>query len=202
MIRKILKALIYPDLIWPYFVKMFRHRVSRVVKDGKGYYEYMGELYPECLKKGEASSWISDKALKYCSGRGIDVGAGKWPLPGAIPVQDQPHQNAYRLDNFTDGSLDFVFSSHCLEHLENWPEALALWSRKLRPGGVMFLYLPHESMLLWRPGAPWVKQAHRWIPTAEAVSSLLESNSLEITERGPEKDDFWSFYIVANKRGG
>lgn len=200
MMRKIFKALVHPGLAWSYFVKMLRNRVTRVVVDGKGYYTYRGELYPEYLNQGDAVAWISEKALQYCSGRGIDVGAGKWPLPGAIPVQEEPHQNAYRLDNFADGSLDFVFSSHCLEHLDRWPEALALWVSKLKPGGIMFLYLPHESMLLWRPGAPWVMDAHRWIPTAEAVIALLESNGLEITERGPEKDAYWSFYIAARKR--
>jgi SAM-dependent methyltransferase len=140
--------------------------------------------------------------MQYCSGKGIDVGAGAWPLPGAVPVQEEPGQNAYRLDNFPDGSLDFVFSSHCLEHLSRWPAALELWVKKLKPGGTLFLYLPHESMLLWRPGAPWVKDQHKWIPTDEAVAAMLWSLGVDVLERSSGRDDFWSFFLAARKRGG
>lgn len=202
ILKKILKAMLRPGEIWPAIRAAWHHRIALVKKDGALYYRYRGTLYHERLNKGEAVAWISKKALEYCSGRGIDIGAGKWPLAGAIPVQDEPGRNAYKLDEFADDSLDFVFSSHCLEHLERWSEALALWTRKLKPGGAMFLYLPHESMLLWRPGAPWVKDTHKWVPTAEAVSHLLEVGGLDVVEHGPERDEWWSFYIVARKPGG
>lgn len=202
LIKRFLKAMLRPRAALAGLLAAWRDRVTLVERDGAKFYRYRGGLYPERLNKGEAVAWISKKALEYCAGRGVDVGAGSWPLPGAIPVQEEAGRNAYNLGEFADGSLDFVFSSHCLEHLERWPEALALWSRKLKPGGVLFLYLPHESMRLWRPGAPWVKGHHKWIPTAEAVANLLEVNGLDIAERGPERDEWWSFYLVARKPGG
>lgn len=200
MLKKILIAFIHPLRTLAALRRSWRHRVTKVLKNGETWYRYKGKLYPAYLNNGNAASGISAKALEYCFGNGIDVGAGDWPLQGAIPVREEPQQNAYKLDNFPDGSLDFVFSSHCLEHLDCWPEALALWARKLKPGGVMFLYLPHESMGLWRPGAPWVKGYHKWIPTSEAVCNLLQGDELEIAERGPEPDEFWGFYVVARKR--
>lgn len=201
-LKRVLKAIVRPGAAWAALRASWRDRVTLVERDGARYYRYRGALYPERLNMGEAVAGIREKALQYCAGRGLDVGAGSWPLPGAIPVQEEAGRNAYSLDEFADGSLDFVFSSHCLEHLDRWPEALALWSRKLKPGGVMFLYLPHESMLLWRPGAPWVKDHHKWIPTAEAVAHLLAVNGLELAERGPERDEWWSFYLIARKPGG
>lgn len=44
--------------------------------------------------------------------------------------------DARRLDDFPDGSLDFIFSNHVFEHLMNPLGVLENWARKLRPGGV------------------------------------------------------------------
>ncbi len=107
------------------------------------------------------------------------------------------NQNAYRLDNFPDGSLDFVFSSHCLEHLERvGKRALRLWLRKLKPGGILFLYLPHESMRLWNPGSPWVGDGHKWQPRHEIVVPFLEAEGMSILEVNKDHDGYWSFHVV------
>jgi predicted SAM-dependent methyltransferase len=163
------------------------------------YYKYKGELYPEYLNKGNAMSFIIDVTKKYCVGRGIDIGAGAWPFPGAIPIDNDPDQNAYKLDRIKDNSLDYVFSSHCLEHLEKWQTALDLWIRKLKSGGILFLYLPHKSQKLWRPGSPGVRSLHKWVPTVELICPVLESKGMKFLEVNVEKDRFWSFHIVAIK---
>jgi SAM-dependent methyltransferase len=175
-------------------------RVSVVRKGGSVFYKYKNNLYPDYLNRGNAVSFIADKAREYCHGYGVDIGAGQWPFPGAVPIQEAEHENAYKLDNFPDSSLDYVFSSHCLEHLDRWQDALALWIAKLKPGGILFLYLPHESMHLWRPGAPWVGDCHKWVPTYEAISSFLAGKGAEVVEYNPARDRYWSFHIVARKR--
>ena len=182
-----------------FLVLLRRSQVKRIEKDGKVFYKYRGFPYPGYLKKGNAVSFILDKTKQYCRGRGIDVGADRWSLPGAIPVQNEKHQNAYKLDNFPDSSLDYVFSSHCLEHLDRWQYALRLWIEKLRINGILFLYLPHESMPLWHPGGAWVNDAHKWIPTYEIVNNFLIDNGVEVIEYNPQKDKYWSFHIVAKK---
>lgn len=181
-------------LIW-----LKRHQVGRIKKNGKIFYKYKGELYPEYLNKGDATSFISDKAKEHCKGRGIDIGADRWPLPGAIPIQNEEGQNAYKLDNFLDGSLDYVFSSHCLEHLDRWEDALRLWIRKLKIDGVLFLYLPHKMMSLWNPHCPWVGSGHKWVPTYETINKFLANNGMGIIEYNPGKDRYWSFHIIAKK---
>ncbi|NQT06290.1 MAG: methyltransferase domain-containing protein [Candidatus Omnitrophica bacterium] len=175
--------------------------IKRVVKGIEVFYSYRGELYPEGINDGNRSPLIAEKAKEFCKGNGIDVGAGERPFPGAIPVEDELKQNAYKLDNFPDGTLDYVFSSHCLEHLKRWDAALKLWIKKLKRGGILFLYLPHESMRLWNPGSPWVGSAHKWIPTYGVLNEFLSKNGMEIINHDPDRDRYWSFYIVAKKNG-
>ena len=153
LLLKIKKAIKNPRQIMPYFILLLnQHQVKRVKINGEIFYKYKGDFYPEYLNKGNAASAILDNAKSYCKGKGVDVGADKWPFPGATPIQNEEHQNAYKLDRFSGNSLDYVFSSHCLEHLEKWQDALDVWIKKLKMNGVLFLYLPHKSMLLWNPG--------------------------------------------------
>jgi len=189
-----------PNLILQYFLVLVKKiQVKRVEKNGHVFYKYKRDFYPEYLNKGNACSFILDKAKHYCQGKGIDVGADIWPLPGAIPILNKENQNAYKLDNFLDCSLDYVFSSHCLEHLVKWEEALSLWIRKLKINGILFLYLPHKSMRLWNPGGPWVGLEHKWIPTFEVINKFLMNNGMVLIEHNSDKDAYWSFHIVAKR---
>jgi SAM-dependent methyltransferase len=176
-----------------------RRSVRRVTLPSGVFHRYRGELYPDYLNHGNASSFIREKALEHCSGMGLDIGAGEWPLPGAIPIREEPRQNAYLLDAFPDSSLDYVFSSHCLEHLDRWQHALKLWIRKLKPGGRLFLYLPHESMKLWRRCGPWVGLRHEWIPTYQVLVPFLTVHGVEVLEYEPERDQYFSFHVIGRR---
>lgn len=195
------RAVRHPDEILPGIICLYtRRQVKRVERDGQVFHEYRGELYPDYLTHGDAASNIVEHAKLFCVGSGIDIGANQWPFPGAIPIDDRGRENAYSLDRFADGGLDFVFSSHCLEHLALWKDALRLWIRKLKPGGVLFLYLPHESCALWRPGAPWVGGAHKWSPTWQVLVPFLQSCGMEIVEYNDGRDRYWSFHIVGKRK--
>jgi len=162
-----------------------------------GGWMYEGEFWPDYLHVGGAAHAIFPVALRYCIGRGIDVGAGYWPFPGAIPVDPfRGKGKEMSVDSFEPGSLDYVFSSHCLEHIENPGDAIRAWRDLIRPGGILFLYLPHERCLIWRPGSPFVKEGHRWSPTYEAVSEMLVSRGMEIIGGDPGPDAMWSFHLV------
>ena len=163
---------------------------------------YHGEFYPDYLTVGGASNAISPKALAFCQGRGIDVGAGFWPLPGAIPVDISRGPGlGRRLCEFPDGTLDYVFSSHCLEHIEDWREALADWIAKLKPGGKIFLYLPHPECALWSPGSPFVGDGHKWVPAPDIMRDRLRDYGLRILECEEGPDMMQSFFVCAQKRG-
>src|SRR5580704_143161 len=137
--RKIAKACAEPAEIIPYFLNKFKTR--RVWSNGQLFHEYKGELFPDYLNHGNAISYILEKAQSYCHGSGVDIGASEWPFPGATPIQKPRLSEAYALDSIPAGTLDYVFSSHCLEHIADWQGALKSWIEKLKPGGRLFLYL-------------------------------------------------------------
>lgn len=126
--------------------------------------EFGGEVYPRFQAEGFAAQFAIPFAKHVCKGRGVDVGCGKmdWRFPGAYPVD--PQVTGTTATTYPYRELDYVFSSHCLEHLPNWVEALEYWRDSLKPGGVLFLYLPDYSQLYWRP---WNnrKHLHAFSPT-------------------------------------
>lgn len=200
ILRKIKIALASPLLSGKLMLaKCGVSQLTKVVIENEVFYEYKGTLYPDYLTKGNACGYITSEAKQFCTGKGIDVGASIWPLEGAIPVVSEKHQNAYLLGAFADDSLDYVFSSHCLEHLTRWKQALRLWISKLKPGGILFLYLPHESMLLWRPGGLWCGLEHKWSPNYERIATVLRASGMEIVTYNAGRDGFWSFHVVARK---
>lgn len=165
-----------------------------------GGWEYEGRRYPDLLTVGGASLLISREAAKYCIGRGVDIGAGLWPLPHAIPVDVWRGPGAYHsIDEMAPGSLDFVFSSHCLEHIAAWQSELSRWVSLVRPGGVVFLYLPHPECGLWRPGSPMVGDEHRWQPEPAVVKTALTSLGCELVASDDGPDAMMSFFVCARR---
>lgn len=158
-------------------------------------FDYRGEAFPDYLKRGNACRFIVPTALEFCKGRGFDVGAGRWPLPGAIPVDLGSDVDAYHLPE-GDG-LDFVFSSHCLEHLQDPVRALEGWRDRLRPGGCLFLYLPHPAMRYWNP-QHCRKHLHLFHP--EDVAQMVRDLGFVDVIHG-ERDLAWSFAVVGFKNG-
>jgi Tfp pilus assembly protein PilF/ADP-heptose:LPS heptosyltransferase/SAM-dependent methyltransferase len=94
-------------------------------------------------------------ATRYFRGDGIDVGGGSdsltlfkefFPLVRNLFVYDQTHGDGQLLDNVADESFDFLYSSHCLEHLRDPQEALANWLRVVRRGGHLVIQVPDEDL--------------------------------------------------------
>lgn len=89
----------------------------------------------------------------FCQGYGIDIGVGRLEsqdgtdliVPGAVPW-DKDNGDATFMYGVADGLFDFVYSSHCLEHLSNPYLAVKNWWRILRPGGFLILYVPHRDL--------------------------------------------------------
>lgn len=155
-------------------------------------YTYKGGLFPDYLKRGNACQHIATTARHFCIGRGVDVGANEWPLVGAIPIDQKNGGDAMALGHT---ELDFVFSSHCLEHLEKPQRALGHWFDCLRPGGVLFLHLPHPDMTYWRP-ENCAKHRNIWYPQA-AVRKVRTAGFRDVIHS--ERDLSWSFSIVGFK---
>ena len=186
-----------PDLFHAYRF-LYRHPDLRRVPGG---WIYEDEFYPDYLTVGGAGPIIFPVALKVCHGTGIDIGAGLWPLPGAIPVDVWRGGGVGRnVSDFESGSLDYVFSSHCLEHIENWRESLDEWVRALKLGGIIFLYLPHPDCAIWHPGSPFVGEGHKWIPTSGIIRQALQELGCKIIQCEDGPDAMQSFYVCAQKQ--
>jgi SAM-dependent methyltransferase len=170
------------------------------IKRRPGGWEYQGSFYPDYLTVGGACHAVFREALQFCQGRGVDIGAGFWPLPGAVPIDVARGPGlSESLADVEDGSLDYLFSSHCLEHIEDWRQTLAEWVDKVKPGGAVFLYLPHPACGIWRMGSPFVGDAHRWIPTPDIVKQSLTELGCEIVQFDDGPDGMFSFFVYARK---
>lgn len=119
--------------------------------------------------QGNESGKVRFDIVQYTRGEGIDVGCGPhkaFPhmvgvdsgkdteLFGIAMKPDVICEDATKLDCQTD-SLDFVFSSHLLEHIQDTKAALTEWWRVLKVGGHLVLYLPHKDLYprIGQPGS-------------------------------------------------
>ena len=152
-------------------------------------FEYKGGKYPEYLKMGNAAAFIAPMAQFFCNGRGLDIGAGKWPLRGAMPIDVDRGGNAMSLPA---NAYDFIFSSHCLEHLPDYVAAIDHWKTRLKPGGVLFLYLPHPDMEYWLPQNNR-KHLHQFRP-GDIARVLRDLGFINVIFS--ERDLAWSFAVV------
>ena len=115
-------------------------------------------------------------AHKYCRGRGLEIGGSAHNPFGLnalnVDMTDSPETVFKReeirlcgrslpVDIVAGGdaiprpneSQDFVVSSHVLEHFPNPIKALLEWDRLLRPGGVIFMIVPHKDRTFDRENA-------------------------------------------------
>lgn len=83
---------------------------------------------------------------RFFKGVGIDIGCGDDPLVGAVKFDKIYGNDAHDLSEFDDGKFDYVYSSHCLEHLEDPDKALGEWWRVLKPGGYMCIVVPDFAL--------------------------------------------------------
>jgi hypothetical protein len=158
---------------------------------------YKGKEYPDYEKVGFASRFAFPFALEVCQGKGYDIGCYKeeWSLPGSIPIDDGPEFDAFHLPCKCNPEMDYIFSSHCLEHLTDWVTAFDYWTSCLKVGGILFLYLPDYSQEYWRP---WNNRKHIHIFSPQIIRDLMEDRGY-IHIFNSERDLYDSFMIFGEK---
>lgn len=86
---------------------------------------------------------------KYLEGTGLDIG-----YKGSVKDADPIVNNAIGIDTdypgydgvhlpFASETRDFVYNSHCLEHIKDWKEAIREWMRVVKIGGYLIITVPH-----------------------------------------------------------
>jgi len=135
---------------------------------------FRGKNYPAFQAEGNAAQFTIPFAKKFCIGTGYDIGCAKeeWAFPGALPI-DPVLDDKYDAMNLPDGKVDYIFSSHCLEHLDSWIDAIKYWTTKIRSGGILYLYLPSYEQEYWRP---WNNTKHKHVLDADTIIGLLNHN--------------------------
>ncbi len=133
--------------------------------------EYKVKTYPKLQSEGNASQYIKPFAKKFCNGVGYDIGYNReeWKYEGAIGI-DINKGDGYHANKLPEGKVDYIFSSHCLEHVDNWVSTLAYWIEHLKTGGVLFLYLPDYSQEYWRP---WNNKKHNHVLMPDIIKDYL-----------------------------
>jgi len=156
--------------------------------------EHENKTYPLLQTEGFAAQYAFPFAKKMLFGEGLDIGCGKkeWKYPGAKAI-DLAFEDDWDAYNLPEKEYDYIFSSHCLEHLTDWVGALDYWKTRLKNGGIMFLYLPHYSQTYWRP---WNNRKHLSILQPEYLNDYFENRGYKnIITTGYDLNN--AFYAVA-----
>lgn len=113
--------------------------------------EYNKKKYPAFQSQGNAAQFAIPFAKHVCKGHGYDIGCSKkeWSFPDSVPV-DIEFDDDWNALHLPPKQADYIFSSHCLEHLVGWVTAMDYWYDRLNDGGTLFLYLPDYSQEYWR----------------------------------------------------
>jgi SAM-dependent methyltransferase len=134
----------------------------------------------ECSKSIQRRLSDSNFLRRYFVGNGVDIG-GKpdplilykemFPLMKSVKTWDWEDGDAQFLQGVPDCSLDFVHSSHCLEHLNDPAEGLQNWLRVIREGGHLVITVPDEDLYEQSIFPSTFNRDHRWTFT------ILKTNS-------------------------
>lgn len=132
--------------------------------------------------------------VPYTRGYGLDIGCGPhkgFPhfigidsrkdsqLFGIAMNPDMTVPDATSLPMFADGQCDFIFSSHLLEHIEDYKGAIKEWWRLVKVGGHLCLYLPHKD-LYPNIGKPFANPDHK--------HDFVEQDILDAMDEFPDWD--------------
>lgn len=162
--------------------------------------------------QGNESKKIVWEAARYLRGRGLDLGAGSFRvLPHVTTVDNMHHAHMFgfnykpdivsdveKLDVIASQSMDFVFSSHALEHIVDYKSALKEWWRVVKQGGHLVLYLPHKQFYpnIGEPGAN-PDHKHDFLPE-DIVSAMPDGFDLVQSQERDEGTEY-SFLLVFKK---
>jgi SAM-dependent methyltransferase len=124
---------------------------------------------------------------------------------------DVEQGDAGRITEYVHRQFDYVYSSHCLEHMHDPASALLEWWKLVKPGGHLMFIVPDEDLYeqgvfpsrfnadhkatftisklrSWSPVSYNVLDLARSLPDAELVSLALQDNAYDrgLQRWGPE----------------
>lgn len=186
--------------------------------------EFNSKSYPKFQSEGNAMQFALPYAKHICKGIGLDIGCNRteWMYEGGLfssnieyidfdywlidakrtncyahsyPID--PAINEYDALHFPTNcrDLDYIISSHCLEHLQDWVDVLDYWYDNLAVDGILFLYLPDYSQEYWKP---WNNRKHKNIFHPQIIEDyMIHKGFINIYKSGIDLNN--SFIIFGQK---
>ena len=171
--------------------------------------------------QGNESGKIRWEIVRWTRGRGLDVGCGpNKAFPHMIGVDNGAdiqlfgHQfkpdvwidDAADLRLFGTESMDFVFSSHVLEHIpfDKVVKCLKEWLRVIKVNGYLVMYLPDET-LYPKVGEPGANPDHKWNVSYKLLVELMEKAGhwdLVDWQRRDQGTEYSLFFVFQKKTKG
>lgn len=152
--------------------------------------------------------------VPYTRGFGLDIGCGPHKaFPHFIGVDNRKDTELFqiqmnpdltlpdgtKLPMFANESCDFIFSSHMLEHVEDYKSALREWWRLVKVGGHLCLYLPHKD-LYPNIGQPGANKDHKHDFTEQDIIDALDEFDWDcLRNEKRDQDQEYSFFQVFKK---
>lgn len=137
---------------------------------------------------------------KYMMGQGLDIG-GRGYLKGVLPILptaeiidlDYPNYDGKTLP-FYDNTQDYIYSSHCLEHIDYPVTIIRDWFRVVKPGGYIIIVVPHRDLYEKKQSLP-----SRW--NADHKTFYTPASLLEQIERSLQPNTYRIRHLQDNDRG-
>ena len=165
--------------------------------------------------QGDETGKIRWETVPFCRGRGLDLGCGPKKLfPHVIGIDNRKDTELFGiqmkpdllldvtdLSMFSNGSMNFVYSSHTLEHFpyEDVPKILREWWRVITVGGFLILYLPDEDTYP-KVGEPGANPDHKWNVNAAKVCEAMPKGWELIEDQKRSDANEYSIFLVFRKR--
>jgi SAM-dependent methyltransferase len=108
---------------------------------------------------------------RILSGNGIDIGSGNDPVVPNVRIFDLEQGDANYITRYVSEQFDFVYSSHCLEHMQDAKAAIREWWQLVRPGGYLFIIVPDEDLYEQGVFPSYFSRDHKWTFTISKARS-------------------------------
>jgi len=169
--------------------------------------------------QGNEGGKIAWEIVRYTRGRGLDIGCGPNKVfPHFIGVDNKVDTqlfgvqmnpdvvipDASNMSLFGSKTMDFIFSSHLLEHIapEKVAATLAEWWRLIKVDGYLVLYLPDEDEYP-KMGEPGANPDHKWNVSFDRVIEYMDGipgwDLVDFQKRNQDME--YSLYFVFQRKG-
>lgn len=139
----------------------------------------------EATKTKACFGYLEERILK---GKGLDIGCGKDPIFPHVRGFDTKDGDANKISAYINETFDFVFSSHCLEHMNNPYSAIQEWWKLVKEGGCLYVAVPDEDLYEQGVFPSRFNVDHKWSFTMNKESSwsIRSINVIELISTLPQ----------------